>query len=327
METAPSKCSLPTDCQRHEKIFRTVLLKAASHHILTGRHRLHEEPVPTEILDVMTRRDDLRKRDPTSPELPRRNYDIPNRIYKHKRQKWRDFVETLDQKTDVTKLWRTIKGIDGRAKRKADNEAITFNGILLSSSKQLPTKFNQQFNTSKLGRHTSSSETRLVTRETKRKSLEMAQTFTTELVRRAIKSCRNSKASGPDKLSIFHLKNLGPRAIEYITALFTLSVTTCQIPAIWKSSFIIPIPKPGKDTSVGTLYRPLMLPCPAAKVMEFLPTINKYIQPAPHQHGFRPDHSTTSALLQITTDIAMEFNQRKPPDRTICVAVDLSAAF
>ena len=212
METALSKRSLPTDYQRDENIFRTVLLKAASHHIPTGRHRLHEEPVPAEICDVMTRRDDLRKRDPTSPELPRLNYDIQNRIYAHKRQNWRDFVETLDQKTDVTKLWRTIKGIDGRAKREAENEAITFNGISFSSSKQLATKFNQQFNTSKLGRHTSSSETRLVTRETKRKSLEMAQTFTTDLVRRAIKSCRNSKAFVPDKLSIFHLKNLGPRA-------------------------------------------------------------------------------------------------------------------
>ena len=78
---------------------------------------LHEEPVPTEILDVMTRRDELRKRDPTSPELPKLNYDIQNRIYTHKRQKWRDFVETLDQKTDVTELWRAIKGIDGRERR------------------------------------------------------------------------------------------------------------------------------------------------------------------------------------------------------------------
>ena len=45
----------------------TNLLKAASHHIPTGRHKLHEEtgPVPAEILDVMTRRDDLRKRHPT----------------------------------------------------------------------------------------------------------------------------------------------------------------------------------------------------------------------------------------------------------------------
>ena len=166
VEAALSKRSLPTDCQRDEKIFfRTVLLKAASHHIPTGRHRLHEEAVPVEILYVMNRRDDLRKRDPTSPELPRLNKAIQNHICVHKRQKWRYFVETMDQKTDVTKLWRTIKGIDGRAKHEAENDAITFNGISFSLSKQLATKFNQQFNTSKLGRHTSSRETRVVTRE------------------------------------------------------------------------------------------------------------------------------------------------------------------
>ena len=153
----------------------------------------------------------------------------------------------------------------------------------------------------------------------------MEQTFTTDLVRLAIKSCRNSKAFGPDTRSIFHLKHLGPRDIEYIT---NLSVTTRQIPAVWKSSLIIPIPKPGKDTYIRTLYRPISLLCPASKVLEslILPTI-KYLQPAPDQHGFRPDHSTTSALLQMQTDIAMGFNQRKPPDRTVCVAVHLPAEF
>ena len=239
------------------------------------------------------------KKNPTSPELARLNYDIQNRIYAHKRQKWRDFVETLDQKTDVTKLWRTIKGIDGEAKREAENNKITFNRSSFSSSKQLATRFNQQFNTTRLGRHTSSSETQLVTRETKSKSLEMAQTFTTYLVRRAIKSCRNSKAFGPDKLSIFHLKHLGPRAIKYITTLFNLSVTTCQIPAIWKSSLIIPIPKPGKDTSVGTSHRPISLLCQAAKVLEslILSIINKYLQFVPDQHGFRLYYLIISALL------------------------------
>ena len=121
VEAALSKLSLPTDCQRDEKILRTILLKAASHHIPTGRHRLHGEPVPTEILNVMIRRDDLRKRDPTSSELPRLKKDIQKRICEHTRKKLRDFVENMDQKTDLTKLWRTIKGIDGRAKRTAEN--------------------------------------------------------------------------------------------------------------------------------------------------------------------------------------------------------------
>ena len=73
----------------------------------------------------------------------------------------------------------------------------------------------------------------------------------------------------------------------------------------------------------------ISLLCPAAKVMEtlLLPIINKYLLPAQDQHGFRREHSTTSALLQLTTDTAVGFNQRKPPDQTVCVAVDLSAAF
>ena len=197
----------------------------------------------------MTRRDDLRKRDRTLPELPRLDKDIQKCICEHKRQKWRDFVENMDHKTGITKMWRIIKGIDGRGKRTTENEVISFNGISFSSSKQLAAKFNKQFNTSKQGIHSTSRETRLVTRGTKRKPMDMADTFTADIVTRAIKSCRNSKAFGPNKLSIFHLKNHGPIAIEYITALFNLSVTNCQIPAIWKSSLIIPIPKPDKDTS------------------------------------------------------------------------------
>ena len=156
-----------------------------------------------------------------------------------------------------------------------------------------------------------------------------AVTFTTDQVIKGISNCSNTKAFGPDKLSIFHLKNLGPRAIEYLTALFNDSVTSCRIPAIWKSSIVIPIPKPSKDSSLGTSYRPISLLCPAAKVMEalILTTVNTHLLPASDQHGFRTGHSTTSALLQLTSDVATGFNQRKPPHRTVCVAVDLTAAF
>ena len=171
-------------------------------------------------------------------------------------------------------------------------ESITFNGISFSSSKQLAAKLN----TSKLGRHTSSSETRLVTREIKRKPMEMTQTFIADLVMRAIKSCRNSKAFDPDKLSILHLKNLGPRAIEYITVLFNLYVTTCQIPAIWKSSSLYRslTKTPPKDLHIG----PSVFSAQQRVLVNLiLQTINKYLLPVPDQDGFRPEYSTTSAAV------------------------------
>ena len=57
----------PTDCQQGEKILRAAILKAASHHIPSGRHKLdHTEALLADIVDMMSARDDLRSRDPTS---------------------------------------------------------------------------------------------------------------------------------------------------------------------------------------------------------------------------------------------------------------------
>ena len=155
-----------------------------------------------EILERMRARDDLRSRDLARPAT----------------DEWRQSVDTLDHKTDPSKLWRTIKAT------KTENEAITLDDTQVSSPKQIANYFNRQFTTSKLGRHTSSRETRLVSREIKRKSLMSAVTFTTDQDIKGISNCSNTKAFGPDKLSIFHLKNLVPKAIEYLTAPFNDSV-------------------------------------------------------------------------------------------------------
>ena len=85
-------------------------------------------------------------------------------------------------------MWRTIRGIDGRAKCEAENEAITFNGSSFPLSKQLA-KLNLQFNTSKMVKHTCSGEARVVMRKTKRKPLKRARTLTADLVMNTIKSC------------------------------------------------------------------------------------------------------------------------------------------
>ncbi|KAF2364498.1 Reverse transcriptase domain [Trinorchestia longiramus] len=45
------------------------------------------------------------------------------------------------------------------------------------------------------------------------------------------------------------------------------------------------------------------------------------------QHGFRPLHSTTSALLPLSHTIAVSFNQHRPPLHTTIMAIDFSKAF
>ena len=185
--------------------------------------------------------------------------------------------------------------------------------------------FYRQFTTSKLGRHTSSRDTRLVSREIRRKSLTSAVTFTTDQVTKGISSCSNTRAFGPDKLSIFHLTHLGSSGIEYLTFQ--------RLRHILSNSVDLEVIHchPNPETRQGLLSQYFLSAylAPAAKVMEalLLPIVNNHLLPSADQHGFRPGHSTTSALLQLTSDIATGFNQRKPPHRIVCVAVDLTAAF
>ena len=161
-----------------------------------------------------------------------------------------------------------------------------------------------------------------MSKDVKRMSLEEAESFTSDQVTSAIKSCRSTRAYGTDSLCIFHLKNLGPLATEHLTSLYNDSLKSCRLPSIWKTLLVIQIPKPGKDSSQGTSYRPISPQFPAAKVLEalILPSINEFLSPGKDQHGFRSRHSTSSVFLQLTTDIETGFNQPKLPHLTVqCV--------
>ena len=74
-------------------------------------------------------------------------------------------------------------------------------------------------------------------------------------------------------------------------------------------------------------FRPIALLSPIAKLTENL--LSDFIEyPLKgHQHGFRPEHSTTTALNIVTSDIQKDPNQKTPCNRTLLVALDLIAAF
>jgi hypothetical protein len=153
--------------------------------------------------------------------------------------------------------------------------------------------------------------------------------ITTQQTSQAIKAAKNNNSTGPDNINIRHLKRLGPLAIQYLTQIYNISLNQNIIPQIWKLAKIISIPKPNKDQGIGTSYRPISLLSPIAKIMEkiILPQITQNIPDTPHQHGFKAQHSTTTALHQLTNQITQGFNKPQPPDRTIVVSLDLSKAF
>ena len=156
-----------------------------------------------------------------------------------------------------------------------------------------------------------------------------AHFFTPEMTVRAIKNTKNSRSTGPDGISYLHLKHLGPHAVRALTNIFNHSLNNNSIPNIWKVGKIIPILKPNKPPNEPTSYRPISLLCNPSKILErlVLNNINPHIPLSPTQHGFRPHHSTSTLLTNLTQNITEGFNQPKPAPRTLIAAIDISKAF
>ena len=111
--------------------------------------------------------------------------------------------------------------------------------------------------------------------------------------------------------------------------LFNMSLSTCEIPEIWKCSRVIPLHKGGDPLEINN-YRPISIICSIAKIFEKhiynqLPHyLNTYNILYPSQSGFRSNHSTTTALLKLTNDILFASNNNNLAG---AIFIDLTKAF
>ena len=206
------------------------------------------------------------------------------------------------------------------------NHTISFNNKPSVTSTQIANSFNKQFTNTVP--HTSNKTNRKIFKQV-HKLPKTTFILTTSEISAAIRNSKNNNSTGPDGISIRHLKHFGPLGLTYLTNTFNLALNTNTIPHMWKLANIIPILKPDKDHNTGTSFWPISLLSVISKTLEkaLLPHITNNIPQHHTQHGFKAKHSTTTALHNINNTIASGFNQRIPPARTIAVALDMSKAF
>ncbi|CAB4043950.1 Hypothetical predicted protein, partial [Paramuricea clavata] len=114
-----------------------------------------------------------------------------------------------------------------------------------------------------------------------------------------------SKASGIDGISAKILKIAAPAITPSIVSIFNQSIATGIFPSDWKVARVAPIHKTGAKHDMEN-YRPISVISIIAKIMEKLihNQLYDYLIASNlltnSQHGFRPCHSTTTALLDIT---------------------------
>ena len=116
-----------------------------------------------------------------------------------------------------------------------------------------------------------------------------------------------NKATGIDKISNKILKIAAPVIYKNLTDLFNLSITSGVFPSDWKIAKVSPLFKSG-DLNNANNYRPISVLPTIARVFERLifdqlyTYVNDNTFLYTYQSGFRPLHSTLTALLDITNE-------------------------
>ena len=138
-----------------------------------------------------------------------------------------------------------------------------------------------------------------------------------------------SKSSGIEFLSSKCLKEALLILNAQICYIFELSTSTCSFPEKWKIATVVPLFKGGVKEDVSN-YRPIsLLPVPGKileklihdHIMSFFDTNNILCN---KQNGFRPNHSTTNSIVDLTNDIYKEINDKNV---TLAAFIDLKKAF
>jgi len=119
-------------------------------------------------------------------------------------------------------------------------------------------------------------------------------------------SSSNDSAVGPDDIHYQMLKHLPLEVLNTLLSILNDIWLTGNFPSSWRQSYVVPIPKPGKDTSDPTDYHPIALTSCVCKVMERMVNNrlvwyierNKIITPT--QSGFRKGRSTTDQLVRLS---------------------------
>ena len=150
-----------------------------------------------------------------------------------------------------------------------------------------------------------------------------------DALRRTVFSMRNTSACGPDGLCIRVIKASFDAIGDILLHMINTCLVLADFPDPWKHSIVHPIFKSG-DTSDPSNFRPISIVPVLAKIVERVVQRQLYYYLSsnhllsPTQHGFRPHHSTETALVSVTDRIMSAADRGEV---TLLCLIDLSKCF
>ena len=253
-----------------------------------------------------------------------------------KKTSWQNYVNRLNSSSKSNKVWDMIRKISGKNKSSPINH-LSKNHVKATNKKDIADLLAKTFSTNSSSDNYNEQFQNIKKKAEKTKlnfksnNLEdYNQPFSlSELTDSIMKS--HDTAVGPDEIHYEFLKHLPSISLEFLLQVFNEVWVSGRFPTSWKEATIIHIPKPGKDNTDPSNYRPIALTSCLCKTLErmintrliwFLESNGLITN---FQCGFRSKRSTSfDHLVRLETFVREAFIKK---EHLTAVFFDLEKAY
>lgn len=303
-------------------IFNFALVQIYDKHAPLRPVRLKHLPAPwltADIKALMAKRNAAKVRyrnDPT--EANQRRYKaLRNRCSRVCRDAQRQHIHASVSNGDPAKVWSFLKSLGIGKTNSSDPHNLNMDSLNqhFSSASSIPLSSKQstlQKLCSIVPQHSAFSFRHVSSREVEKNIV-------------AIKS----NAEGLDGISRQMILLGSDILVPILCHIFNFSLDTGTFPNCWRLAAVIPIPKIS-NPSLPSHFRPISILPFLSKVLERLvhSQITAFVNCnhilSPYQSGFRPGHSTVTALTKVSDDIREGMSNQR---LTVLILLDFSNAF
>ncbi|XP_053214826.1 uncharacterized protein LOC128398044 [Panonychus citri] len=267
---------------------------------------------------------------------------------KNKKAKWEEYLK----ETDINTIWTLVAKIKNKQQNNVETVLIDETGATIDQSKRAEmiakALYGDQIkeSTTEDQRHHIENPTRssqgyevndpntqnsTITHQQHHNNERNYTPITQQELSSVFREVNIKKAPGEDGLDPTICENIRTSNPEILRSIYNQSLKLGTMPTQWKKSSICPIHKQKKGEKENPKnYRPIGLLSMLGKGLEKIVNdrityhIVKNEVLSPHQHGFRPNHSTITALEELITNI----NSKKKQNKIVTITgFDFKGAF
>ncbi|KAL4132721.1 hypothetical protein QTP88_009830 [Uroleucon formosanum] len=172
------------------------------------------------------------------------------------KKEWMTLIKDLNMFNNNNKAWKLIKSMNNEKQQPKEHINITpdqiahkllTNGKTKTKGKKTKLKFKMDM---------------------KNNTSEFNKPFEMDQLNMVIGVMKNRKAAGIDGIMTEQIKQLGPKANEWLLNMFNNCIKTDSIPTEWLKSHVMALLKPGKAPTDASNFRPVSLLCHTYKMFE-----------------------------------------------------------